>query len=336
MTITPFAESAGQSRYYDFHGIGIAITSERPDLLEALHIRLRHFAVDRLTDTAALTFIFQGAATNQPPIEMPKGVNRRVYGLSLGDVVYNDTEELLYIDWDGGFKALCHSGLGLARISLPAENARLQMATHLLFNLCLFEFLKRRGYYNIHAGGLSIGDQGLLLTGFSGAGKSTVALLRAGFGLLGDDTLFLRQEEEGIRALAFPDEIDVTEQTIGFFSELSGFSKAPKNLRNKAQIAAEQVYQSGWVESCTPRVLLFPKVANTATSVLKPVDPEQALLELACNILFSEPRSSQAHLDVLAGLIKQCDCYRLETGRDFDTLPDRLRELLNSKKEKIL
>jgi hypothetical protein len=62
--------------------------------------------------------------------------------------------------------------------------------------------------------------------------------------------------------------------------------------------------------------------------VLKPIDPEQALLELANNILLTDARSSQAHFDVLAGLIRQCDCYRLETGRDFDTLPGQLRELL--------
>ena len=192
---------------------------------------------------------------------------------------------------------------GLARIILPAESARLQMATHSLFNLCLFELLKRRGRYNIHAAGLSIGGQGLLFTGVTGAGKSTltVALLRAGFGLLGDDTLFLTQGEEGIRALAFPDEIDVTEQTLGFFSELSAFSDVRKNLRNKTQIAAERVYQTGWVESCIPRVLLFPQVANTATSVLKPIDPEQALMELATNIMLTETRSSQAHLDALGG-----------------------------------
>lgn len=72
-----------------------------------------------------------------------------------------------------------------------------------------------------------------------------MTLLRAGFSLLGDDTLFLSQGEEGMRALAFPDEIDVTDQTVGFFSELSALSDACKNLLNKTQAAAERVYQTG-------------------------------------------------------------------------------------------
>ena len=330
MTTALLSDPAERVRYYNFHGIGIIVTSDRFDLLETIQIRLRHFAVNGLQGSPDLTFIFQGAGTNHSSIEKPRGICRRVYGMSLGDIVYCDAEESLYVDWGKGFKALCHTGEGLARISMPVESDKLQVATHHLFNLCLFELLKRHGRYNIHAAGLSSGGQGLLFTGTTGSGKSTltVAMLRAGFGLLGDDTLFLSQSCEGIRAQAFPDEIDVTEQTAGFFPELPAFSDARKNLRNKAQIVAEEVYQTGWVESCIPRILLFPKVANTPISVLKPVDPEHALLELATNIMLTEAHSSQAHLDALGGLIRQCDCYRLETGRDFDTLPNRLRELL--------
>ncbi len=329
MTTALLPGPAGQNRYFDFHGIGIAVKSYRFDLLETLHHRLRHFAVDGLPGTADLSFVFQ-SGTAQPPIEKPKEDSRRVYGIKPGDVVYNDAKKLFYIGLDEGFKALCQASDGLARIVMPAESAKLQWATHFLFDLCFYELLKRRGLHNIHAAGLGSGGQGLLITGVSGAGKSTLclALLRAGFDLLGDDTLFLTQGKEGVSALAFPDEIDVTGQTLGFFSELSDFSNAPKNHRKKTQIAAERIYQTGWLESCMPRVLLFPRVANTPTSILKPIGPEQALMELAPNIMLTDARSSQAHLDALGGLIRQCKCFRLETGLDFDTLPERLRDLL--------
>ena len=331
MRTTLFTGSSEQDRYYDFHGTSIAITANRSDVLDAMHIQFRHFSVDRLAGAPDLTFIFHDTATVQLPIEKPGGTAKTIYGLPQG-VEYFDSQELLYIDRDNGFKALCHASQGLARISLPQESTRLQIATHFLFRLCWFEMLKRHNLYHIHAAGLSIGGQGLLIAGATGAGKSTltVALLRAGFSLLGDDTLFLSQGEEGTRALAFPDEIDVTDQTVGFFSELSALSDVRKNLLNKTQVAAERVYQTGWVASCIPRVLLFPRVANTSTSVLKPLEPEQALFEMTTNIMLTETRFSQAHLDALAGLIRQCACYRLETGRDFDMLPDRLRELLQS------
>ncbi|HEY5140802.1 MAG TPA: hypothetical protein VIJ25_16030 [Methylococcales bacterium] len=57
---------------------------------------------------------------------------------------------------------------------------------------------------------------------------------------------------------------------------------------------------------------------------------------MSTNIMLIETRSSQAHLDALGGLIRQCDCYRLETGLDFDTLPGRLRELLVTKTYEVL
>lgn len=99
----------------------------------------------------------------------------------------------MYTERGDGFKALCQAGEDLAHISLPADSTKLQIATHYLFSLCWFELLKRHGLFNIHAAGLSSGEKGLLITGASGAGKSTltVALVRAGFSLLGDDTLFL-------------------------------------------------------------------------------------------------------------------------------------------------
>ena len=58
------------------------------------------------------------------------------------------------------------------------------------------------------------------------------------------------------------------------------------------------------------------------------MDPAEALLELAPNVLLTEVRSSQAHLDALAELARTCACYRLETGRDFDALPGLLRGLV--------
>lgn len=67
MTIAPFTGPAEQTRYFDFHGTGIAIMADRPDVREAMHIRFRHFAVDALPGAPELTFIFQDEAEGHPP-----------------------------------------------------------------------------------------------------------------------------------------------------------------------------------------------------------------------------------------------------------------------------
>ena len=49
---------------------------------------------------------------------------------------------------------------------------------------------------------------------------------------------------------------------------------------------------------------------------------------LAPNVLLTEVRSSQKHLDALGQLVKATACYRLETGRDVGALSTIFRDLL--------
>jgi len=59
------------------------------------------------------------------------------------------------------------------------------------------------------------------------------------------------------------------------------------------------------------------------------MNKDEALMALVPNILLTEARSAQTHLDTLAKLVQQSSCFRLATGRDFDDLPGRLRRLLD-------
>jgi len=67
------------------------------------------------------------------------------------------------------------------------------LATHPLLTIALVETMKRFGRFPLHAAGLARQGKGVLVPGASGSGKSTtsVALVRAGFDFLSDDTVFL-------------------------------------------------------------------------------------------------------------------------------------------------
>jgi hypothetical protein len=82
------------------------------------------------------------------------------------------------------------------------------------------------------------------------------------------------------------------------------------------------------VWECAPAVLVFPRVAGAPESELSPLSPGEALLELAPNVLLTEARSSQGHLDALAELVERSDCYRLATGKDLEAAVRLLGELL--------
>jgi hypothetical protein len=261
---------------------------------------------------------------------------RPVYDPPLGEVVYDDAADRLYIAYGPRLRVLCEPAAGRSRASAAGmAEEDLWSLSHPLFTLPLVELMKRRGLYGLHAGGVCRDGRALLLPGTSGSGKSTLtlALARAGFGVLGDDTLFLArgpaEPPRGIRILAFPDEFDLTDQTVAFFPELAPLLDAsrPAGWR-KRQVRTEELYGAPVVWECRPAVLVFPRVSGERQSALSPLSPGEALLELAPNVLLTEARSSQAHLDVLAELVERSDCYRLATGTDLGGAVELLGALL--------
>ena len=172
-----------------------------------------------------------------------------------------------------------------------------------------------------------------MVAGSSGAGKTTLALtlLRAGFGFLGDDTVFLQSRDTAWCAQAFPDEIDITPQTAAFFPELQRLPAVAAPVgRPKRAISASDVYGVVPQWHAVPAVLVFPQTLTDGASRVAPMRREEALLQLIPNVIRTEVATSQAHLDALAGLVRQCACYRFWAGRDFSAMPALMRSLLEA------
>lgn len=324
---------------YMFHELRLAIDSDQLPILEALHTRLRHFpheAMSEMSETE-LRFTFDKVADGaHHVVKRPLGALRPVYDPAGGEVVYADVTDQLYIHYGDAARVLCDARQGRVHVSYTeAVQDNLWLLTCPLFTIPLMELLKRWQRYSLHAAGVCLGGAGMLMPGTSGAGKTTLtlALLRGGWEVLSDDMLFLAQgavhERDDIRVLAFPDAIDITEATAGFFPELQDWIRQPRARgRVKHQLRFEAVYGRRFAWSCKPSVLVFPAVAGEATSRLTPMTQDEALLELAPNVLLTEAVSSQQHLDGLAALVRACRCYRMAVGRDFDEMPALLRRLI--------
>lgn len=323
---------------YDLHGLKLALQIGEgwPQAAAALQARLASIPSRETDAPPDLKFEVRRGSGTDHGLERPDR-SRSVYDPPLGEVVYDDEADLLYIEHGPRLRALCEPAAGRARFSAldPDEND-LWLLSHPLFSLPLVETLKRRGLYSLHAAGLAANGRALLLPGTSGTGKSTlsVALARAGLGFLGDDTLFLATREEGLRVLAFPDEIDLTEQSVAFFPEVVPWLTATGGWR-KRQLRPERLSGSQSdaeiVWRAAPGVLVFPQISGRRKSRLEPIDAGEALLELVPNVLLTEPSSSQAHLDALAALARSSRCYRLATGTDLDGAVRLLLDLLEEK-----
>ncbi|MEA2602876.1 MAG: hypothetical protein QOF89_3868 [Acidobacteriota bacterium] len=315
---------------YRLHGVRLAVEARGEAERAAAGVRARLAGLPRSPGPEGRADVtFEVIAGHS--LERPAGA-RPVYDPPLGEVIYDDASDCLYVGHGPRLAVLCEPGLGRTRVSVEGmQEADLWTLSHPLFTLPLVEMLKRRGLYGLHAGGVCRDGRALLLPGTSGSGKTTLtlALARAGFGFLGDDTLFLRQGPDGIEVLAFPDEFDLTDETVAFFPELRPLldSGRPDGWR-KRQVRPERTLGAGVVWQAAPALLVFPQVAGVPESRLVPMDRGEALLELAPNVLLTEPRSAQAHLDALAELVERSECWRLATGTDLDEAVRRVTELL--------
>jgi hypothetical protein len=317
-------------RHYGFHGVRVAVRTDDDAVAEALHARLRRFAA-AANAVADLSFDFcqadDGHAIDGPPADA-----RPVYLPRHGTVTYSDVEDRLYLDLDDRVRVVCAPERGETRVAVrPPVGDATWLLSHPALTLPLIEQLRRRGLYNVHAAALAVNGRALLVAGTSGAGKSTLALalLRAGLDFMGDDMCFLAAGGHGLRVCAFPDEIDVTDETARLFPELHALlDEAPSPGWPKRRLLPEATFDVRFVGECRPGVIVFPRVAGTARSAITPMSRGEALVALAPNVLLTEPRTAQAHLDALARLVEASECYRLETGRDLDALPAMLGRLL--------
>jgi hypothetical protein len=319
-------------RRYRLFGMNLTV-SGTGSVLETMHGRLRYFA--EATDGCP-DFRFDFLTLDQGEVHQigrPAGPGRSIGPPSEGAfrLEYFPAEDRVYGTYEDRVRLLCEPATGRTCVSIaPPESENLWVATHPMFVIALFEFLKRRRYFNIHAAGLSVDDRAVLLAGHSGSGKTTLALVlcRAGFGFLSDDYVFLTRTSSGLTVLGFPEELDVRDDIATLVPEIAPQLQTPMRAGwVKRQIHLDGDWPVQLVREAAPALLLFPQVGHVTSSRIEPLDDRDAVAELVSNIQFTRPDSAQAHLDLIGDLVRTSVCYRLTTGRDFESLATTIRTL---------
>jgi hypothetical protein len=321
------------TRAYSMHGVGIAIEAGDPALINRLDRRLAPFRVVDGDVYAALRFEFQ-ASDAAADFEALPPAERTVYEVAGVEFRYSQGRDQLQVLRHGRPLAVCNPGGGEARFRVGEGGADdLELYSQTLFTICLLELMKPLGRFGLHAAGVSLDGAGLLIAGPSGVGKSTLAVLllqalRSRAGFLGDDMLFLRQGSGEIVVLGWPEAINVGGWTRRMVSGLeSRVHEAASNGR-KENISAAAISGASPAFEAVPAVIVLPRLTGRDRSTITPMSRDEALFELAPNVLLTESASSGAHLALLASLARSCPCYRLDAGSDLDRLPHLLLGLM--------
>jgi hypothetical protein len=274
----------------------------------------------------------RGPGADRSWLTEPAGRGRPIYDSPSVPIEYFDDVDELFVDYGGQASMACAPAAGLIRLAiLGTDPGDPTLATHPLFTVAFLETMKRFGRFSMHAAALALDGRGILVPGSSGAGKSTlsVTLVRAGFDFLSDDTVFLAPSAEGIWVSGFPDEIDVTGATVSMFAELSYLADRPlRPGRDKHSFRVDEVFGASPLAGCRPVALVFPQVVEVPSPQLEALSPSEALVQLMPNLLATDPVATQAHLDVLAELVRTIPCFILRSGTDLDAAAACVAELV--------
>lgn len=200
--------------------------------------------------------------------------------------------------------------------------------------ISLYQDLRQHGLQLIHASAVCRAGRAVLITGGSGAGKTTamLRLVQAGWQYLSDDsTLVMRRPDNASwRVVTLLSALHVTETTLAWFPELAPHASPAASARGKRLVLIDEVYPGCVALEGQVSLLLAPRVTDEPHSSLTPLGKAQLLSEMlpySLDLVDTTTGSPQQQLEFLAALVESTPTYRLNLGRDWRRLPELLNDL---------
>jgi hypothetical protein len=187
----------------------------------------------------------------------------------------------------------------------------------------IFEWaLLDRGFHVIHSAGVGIGENGILLSGSGGAGKSTTTAvcLSNDFKTTGDDYCAI--------SVTSPHKVYGIYGLLKLVPGAVGTEALPNSSWLKRRIDGKVHYkiEQKMVESLAINAIVFTKVVVSAKQLV-PVSPKDSFLRLLSSTLNQATNPQVQLFEALGALSRSIPAFELEVGSDFDSLSKSLRDL---------
>jgi HPr Serine kinase C-terminal domain len=191
------------------------------------------------------------------------------------------------------------------------------------------------GTVAVHSACLVYHGQGILISGYSGVGKSTlaVALARRGLSLLSDDWTYVSSRNGNLEVWGLPVPVKLLPDTVRFFPELAKLSSAPSlNGELSFEVHPDDFFGCSRSLHCVPRCFLLLERSDEPLTTFQPVSSEEISSYLADG-LERLPETldhlRQRQLSLLHGL-HSCKLFRLRFHGTPDSVAEQILEFCQS------
>lgn len=330
------------------HGIHVDFLTNNPSIESAVKRLFRHFVSEPTSEPFRITFslLDRGGAVPDwclPPAEAllyycPAAEDRIAVadlGVDTLKLSGDPTGTLFFADFGGMGRIAYRLDRGEAHGHVFApERIDAKVLSGTIVMLVMSHLLAAKGCFLAHCGAAEKRGKGILIPGFSGSGKTTasIALARKGFGFLSDDRSLIRAAPDGsLRLLSFPEDVDVTDETIALFPELGegDLFKGQTNGPGKKSFDPEEAYPGCVTDSCAPGVILYPERHPHRKSRLEEMPKSEALSAfMPHSLLVLDRTTTESNFDAVFQLVQSSDCYRLKFGSEVVDLPDLVESII--------
>jgi hypothetical protein len=209
----------------------------------------------------------------------------------------------------------------------PDSSERLNFREFFLLSPLLF-VMHRLGCFELHAGACAKQDDGYLLLGPAGSGKTTamISLIQSGWSYLSDDAVVAGESAAGalfVRPLRRS--FSLRHDLLQKHPELAPYAREAVPGTDKRRLDPREVWPGKFAAVAQPGFLIACTVGQQDSTTIIPIDKAAALARLVASTpwLMFDRATAARHLQVFRSLAMRCLSFELSAGRDL--LLDRVR-----------
>ena len=170
-----------------------------------------------------------------------------------------------------------------------------------------------------HAGTLGKNGEGIVLVGTGGSGKSGTVIGGIAHGLdsVGDDFVLIENDDNAVTAHPLFKTLKQDRQgleRLDLYARLSANRKT--NWQDKFEFDSTELSGRPLVNQLNIRAIVIPKIAHAATSTIRPVPKNRAMLALAPTGLFQMPGERDSGVQFYSEIVRQIPCFELALSSD--------------------